>query len=306
MAQQKVSKNTRQSPWMLCGLGVKDLGGRVYAEFNEDNVLDGAAALAYYFFLALFPMIMVLIAMLAIFGGQGLANTLVDQVTRMMPGQASSLVHDTVKHALANSGGGKLSLGVLLALWSATAGMTGMMSALNNVFEVRESRSMIKVRAIALGLTILNGIIVIVGMVILLYGGHVADHFLAGHVSVLWRVLQYPVAIAFLLLSYSTIYYFAPNIEHPHWEWVTPGSVVGVFLWLIASIGLRVYLHFSNSYNATYGALGGVMILLLWFWVTGLAVLIGGEFNSEIEKAAGERQRAARTHAALDAQKPAA
>lgn len=306
MAEQKVTKNTRQSPWHLGGLRIKDLGRRAFAEIDEDNVLDGAAALAYYFFFALFPMIMVLIAMLGIFGGQSLANTLVDQITRMMPGSASTVVHDTMKHALANSGGGKLSLGVLLALWSATSGMTGMMSALNNVFEVRETRSMIKSRAIALGLTVLNGVIVLIGMALLLYGGTFADHFLGGQLAIAWKIIQYPLSIAFLLLSYSTIYYFAPNIEHPHWEWVTPGSFVGVLLWLIASIGLRVYLHFSNSYNTTYGALGGVMILMLWFWVTGLAVLIGGEFNSEIEKAAGEKQKAAARRQQVDVSRPAA
>jgi membrane protein len=306
MAEQKVSKNTRQSPWKLGGLGIAELGRRAYTEIDQDNVLDGAAALAYYFFFALFPMIMFLIAMLGIFGGQNLANMLVDQLTRMMPGTASSVVHETVRHALNNSGGGKLSLGVLLALWSATSGMVGMESALNNVFEVRETRSFIKARSIALGLTIANGIIVIIGMVLLLYGGTLADHFLGGHLALAWKIIQYPLAVAFLLLSYSTIYYFAPNIEHPHWEWVTPGSLVGVFLWLIASFALRVYLHFSNSYNATYGALGGVMILMLWFWITGLAVLIGGEFNSEIEKAAGANQKAAARTQQLDARRPAA
>jgi len=119
---------------------------------------------------------------------------------------------------------------VLLALWSATAGMTGLMSALNNVFEVRETRSFLKSRAIAIALTIGNGIIVLIGMALLLYGGTLAEHFLGGHLAIAWKVLQYPVAIAFLLLSYSTVYFFAPNIEHPHWEWVTPGSAVGVFL----------------------------------------------------------------------------
>ncbi len=293
MAEKKVTKNTRQSPWKLGGLGTKELGRRVVAGIDQDNVLDYAAALAYYFFFALFPMIMVLIAMLGIIGGGSLGNSLVDQITRMMPGSAATVVHDTVKHALDNSSGGKLSLGLLLALWSATSGMTGMITALNNVFEVRETRSMIKTRAIALGLTIGNGIIVLIGMALLLYGGTFADHFLGGQLALAWKIVQYPLAIAFLLLSFSTIYYFAPNIEHPHWEWVTPGSIVGVSLWLIASFGLRAYLHFSNSYNATYGALGGVMVLMLWFWITGLAVLIGGEFNSEIEKAAGERQKEA-------------
>jgi membrane protein len=291
MAEQKVSKNTRESPWKLGGIRVKELGKRVGGEFVQDDLLDVAAMLAYYFFFALFPMMIFLMALLGIVGGQGIGNNLIDQMTRMMPSSASTIVHETMKQALKSSDGAKLSFGVLITLWSAAAGITGLMAALNTVFEVRETRSFIKTKAIALGLTVGNSVIVIVGIVLLLYGGNIADHFLSGHLNIVWKALQYPLAIFFLLLAYSTIYYFAPNVEHPHWAWVTPGSVVGVVLWVIASVGLRIYLHFSNSYNATYGALGGVMILLLWFYVTGLAVLIGGEVNSEIEKAAGARQK---------------
>ena len=293
MAEQKVTKNTRQSPWRFGGLGPKDLGKRIWDEFNDDDVLDGAAMLAYYFFFALFPMLIFLMSMLGMVGGQGLGNNVVDQITRIMPASASTIVHETMKQALKASDSAKLSFGILITLWSAAAGMTGLMAALNNVFEVRETRSFIKTKAIAVGLTVGNSVIVLVGILLLLYGGNIADHFLAGHLNIVWKTVQYPLAIFFLLLSYSTIYYYAPNIEHPHWAWVTPGSVIGVTLWVIASVGLRVYLHFSNSYNATYGALGGVMILMLWFYVTGLAVLIGGEVNSEIEKAAGENQKTA-------------
>lgn len=293
MPEQKVTKNTRQSPWQLGGLRIKDLGKRVGHEFNDDNVVDAAAMLAYYFFFALFPMLIFLMSMLGVVGGQGIGNTVIDQITRMMPASASTIVHETMKQALHASNGAKLSFGILVTFWSASAGMTGLMAGLNTVFEVRESRSFVKSRSIALGLTVANSIIVIVGIILLLYGGNIADHFLAGQLNIVWKIVQYPLAIFFLLLSYSTIYYYAPNIDHPHWAWVTPGSVIGVTLWVVASVGLRIYLHFSNSYDATYGAIGGVMILMLWFYVTGLAVLIGGEVNSEIEKAAGEKQKAA-------------
>lgn len=290
MAEQKVSKSTRQSPWKLGGMQFMALSKRVYHEIDDDDIFNGSAGLAYYFFFALFPLIIVLISLLGIVGGQSLGNSLVDQLTRMMPGSASQLVHETVKHTLQASGGGKLSFGILVSIWSASAGMVALIAALNNVFEVRETRSVIRQKAIALGLTLGNGIIVLIGMSLLLFGGKVADHFLGGHLALAWKILQYPIAIAFLLLSYSSVYFFAPNVEHPHWEWVTPGSAIGVFLWLIASGALRLYLHFSNTYSATYGALGAVMILMLWFYVTGLAILIGGEYNSEIEKAAGAKE----------------
>ena len=311
MAEQKVSENTGQSPWMLGGLSWKQLLTRVYNEFNNDNVLDSAAALAYYFFFALFPLIFFLVAVLGIVGGQSMGNALVDQLTRMMPGSASQLVHETVQKTLQNSGGGKLSFGVALALYSAAAGMSAMIAALNNVFEVRESRSWLKAKALALGLTLFNGFLVIVGIVLLLYGGKIAESVGVGSWLVtLSKIAQYPAAIFFLLLSYSVIYYFAPNIDHPQWQWVTPGSALGVFLWLIASFALREYLHLTNAYTSTCGALGAVMILMLWFYVTALAILIGGEFNSEIEKAAGAKEKDNPQHRAagrqVSPQRPAA
>src|ERR1051326_322774 len=219
MAEQKVTKNTRQSPWKFGGLGPKDLGKRIWDEFNDDNVLDGAAMLAYYFFFALFPMLIFLMSMLGIVGGQGIGNNVVDQITRIMPASASTIVHETMKQALKASDSAKLSFGILITLWSAAAGMTGLMAALNNVFEVRETRSFLKTKAIAVGLTVGNSLIVLVGIALLLYGGNIADHFLAGQLNIVWKVVQYPLAIFFLLLSYSTIYYYAPNIEHPHWAW---------------------------------------------------------------------------------------
>lgn len=307
MAEKKVSKNTRQSPWMMGGLTVKQLGKRVGSEFMDDNVLDSSAALAYYFFFALFPLIFFLIAMLGISGGQSLGNALVDQITRIMPGSASQLVHETVQKTLQNSGGGKLTFGVVVALYSASAGMSAMITALDSVFEVRETRSWIKTKALALGLTLFNGFLVVAGIVMLLYGGKIVESIIGGSwVVSLVKVVQYPIAIAFLLLSYSVLYYFAPNVEHPHWEWVTPGSAVGVFVWLFAAFALREYLHLSNSYTSTYGMIGTVMILMLWFYVTGLAILIGGEVNSEIEKAAGDRQKAAQAGRPPQVSKPAA
>ncbi|MGH9523652.1 MAG: YihY/virulence factor BrkB family protein [Terriglobales bacterium] len=308
MAEKKISEHTRQSPWKLGGLGYKKLGTRVYEEFLDDNVLDSAAALAYYFFFALFPLIFFLMAILGMVGGQSLGNNLINQMTRLMPASASQLVSKTVQTTLQNSGGGKLSFGVALALYSASAGMSAMIAALNNVFEVRETRSWLKTKALALGLTLFNGFLVVTGLVMLLFGGKIAAGALGGAswLVTLSKVAQYPVAMVFLLLSYSVMYYFAPNIDHPHWEWVTPGSAVGVFLWLFAAFALREYLHLTNAFTSTYGALGAVMILLLWYYVTGLAILIGGEVNSEIEKAAGQKEQARQAGRPPRSEKPAA
>jgi membrane protein len=152
----------------------------------------------------------------------------------------------------------------------------------------------VKFRAIAIGLTVSIGILIVVALTIVLYGNGIANHVgnlvgLSGVATWAWKISQWPVAVFFLLLSFALIYYFSPDVEFPVWHWISPGSVAGVFLWALVSFGLRVYLHFFNSYSKTYGSLGAVMILLLWFYVTGVAILIGGEVNAEIENAAAKR-----------------
>ncbi|MGI9101323.1 MAG: YihY/virulence factor BrkB family protein [Terriglobales bacterium] len=287
MAESHKDTRAKQSPWKLGGLRFKDLALKTWQGINDDDVLGRAGQLAYFFFFAVFPMAMFLTAMLGIVAGPGspLANSLADYITRAMPSSASDVVHQTMHSTMSSSGGGKLTFGIVVALLSASSGMLAMMAVLNAVFGVKEGRSFLKQRGIALGLTIGTGILICVAIGLIVVGGKVADVVAGGALASAWKIAQYPIAIFFLLLSYSVIYYYAPNVEHPEWHWVTPGAVVGVILWAIASAGLRVYLHFFNSYSATYGALGGVMILLLWFYVTGVAFLIGGEINAVIERA---------------------
>lgn len=276
----------KKSPWKLGGLTNRQLGLKIWQGINDDDVLGQAAQLAYFWFFAIFPLAICLTAMLGIVAGPGspVAQSLADNIARAMPPSAADLVRQTIHHTLQASGGGKLTFGIVVALISASSGVLAMMNGLNVVFGVKEGRSFIKQRGTALALTIALGILICVAMALVIVGGKFADAFAGGEFKTVWVVAQFAVAIFFLLLSYSMVYYFAPNVEHPEWHWVTPGAVVGVFLWILVSIGLRVYLHFSNTYTATYGALGAVMILLLWFYVTGLAMLIGGEINAIIER----------------------
>ena len=173
------------------------------------------------------------------------------------------------------------------------------MSALNSAYHVRESRSWLKVHAIALGLTVAISALVISALFLVLPGDHLALLVSAklrmGSAFVIgWKVLQLVAALFFIIVSFSLIYYFGPDLEERHWCWITPGSLVGVFLWLAASFGLRIYLHFFNSYSKTYGSLGAVIIQLLWFYLTGLAFLVGGEVDAVIEHAAAERGQSRR------------
>ena len=274
-------------PWKLGGMTVRELGLKTWRAINDDDVLGRAGQLAYFFFFAVFPLGIFLTALLGVVAGPGstMAHNFADYITRAMPGSAAGLVHQTLQTALAASGGGKMTFGVAVALFSASSGTSAMMDTLNVVFGVKEGRSTIKQRATALGLTIAVGILICAAIGLIVVGDHLAKVVAGGDLKIVWQILQYPVAVFFLLLSYSMIYYFAPNVEHPEWHWVTPGAVVGVCLWIVVSFALRVYLHFFNSYSATYGSLGAMMILLLWFYVTGLAILIGGEINAAIERA---------------------
>jgi membrane protein len=295
----------KASPWKLGGLRISELGRRTWAEANEDDVFGRSAQLAYYFFFAIFPLAIFLIAIFGmVVGGSSAQEQLVNYLTRAVPSSASDIVRQTVEHSIQASGGGKLTLGILLALISASAGILAVMSALNIVYEVREGRSFIKQRGTAIGLTVATGVLVLIAVLLFTVGSNLAHHIAGGALYWVWNIAQYPVAIAFLLLSYSLVYHYAPNVEHPEWHWITPGAAVGVFLWIIASLGLRVYLRFFNSYSATYGMLGTVMILLLWFYVSGMALLIGGEVNAIIERAGTARGRQAEEQ--VSRQRPAA
>lgn len=285
-----------ESIWKLGGLRPRALAANVWREMNHDDAWTMASALAYNFLLAIFPMLLFLVALFGIFAAQRaeLQNSLFYYFSQILPPAAFQLVSRTLNEVIRNSGGGKLTLGLVLALWSGAGGMTSLMSGLNSAYEVRDSRSVVKIRAIALGLTLAVSILVVAALFIVLAGGNVAEMVGAklnlAQIAVLaWKVVQWPIALGFLIFAFALIYYFGPDLKEQHWYWITPGSLLGVLLWLAVSFAFRVYLHFFNSYSKSYGSLGAVIVLLLWFYVTGLAFLVGAEVNAEIEHAAAER-----------------
>ena len=263
-------------------MSTKDLTVKVWQGINDDDVWGRSAQLAYYFFFALFPLAICLTAVLGLFVGSTSRTTqsLVEYLTRAMPWSAVTIVQQTVHTALSASGGGKITFGLLFGLFFASSGLSALMDTLNVVFGVRERRSLLKQRVIALLLTLIVGGLICAAVLLFIIGDHVANALGVGALKWAWQMVEYPVAILFLLLAYSLIFYFAPDLPRPQWRWFTLGSVTGVSLWVIASVGLRVYLHFFNSYTVTYGALGAVMTLLLWFYVTGFSMLVGGEINA--------------------------
>jgi membrane protein len=283
------------SIWSLGGLAVRELARRVWYEIDHDDIPNRAYELAYNFLMAVFPMLLFLIALFGIFASLGtrLRADFFLYAQQVLPPAAFELVNKTLSEVIQNSGGVKLTFGLLLALYSGASGTTQLISTLNAAYEVREGRSWIKVRVISVALTLAMSALVIAALLLVLAGGHVAE-FLGGTLGLsslfvtAWKILQWAFAVGFIVLAFALVYYYGPDLKERHWYWITPGSVVGVALWLAASGTLRLYLHFFNSYSKTYGSLGAVIILMLWFYLTGLAFLIGGVVNSVIEHAAAE------------------
>jgi membrane protein len=275
--------------WGLGGLSWKELARRVWKETSDDDVFGNAAKLSYYFLLALFPLLLFLTTLLGYMADAGseLRAELLRVLGTVIPAQAGDLIFKTVNEVEQNAGGGKLSFGVLATLWAASNGMGAITESLNVAYEVREGRPWWKSRLTALLLTIAISVLIMAALVLMLFGGHIAEWIAAsyrfgGVFVTTWKIVQWPLILAFVLLTFALIYYFAPNVKTRRWQWITPGTVVGVALWLLVSFAFRLYLHFFDSYSATYGALGAVIILMLWFYLTGAAILIGGEFNSEV------------------------
>lgn len=283
------------SVWKLGGLTWRELCRRVWRTIYEGDFTTRTAALAYYFLLALFPLLLFITAGLGYFAESGIAlrQNLLAYLSQIVPRSASALIDNTVEEIIDNASGGKISIGLLVTLWAASYGMGAISEMLNVAYGVKETRPWWRVRLSAIGLTIALAVFIISALALVFYGGVIgeglAKMFGLGDLFVLtWRLLQWPIVLAFLLLAFALIYYFAPNLRAPTWHWVTPGSVVGVGLWLLISLAFRAYLSHFNSYSVTYGSLGALIILMLWFYLTGAAILLGGALNAEIENATAE------------------
>jgi len=284
------------SLWKLGNLGWRELAKRVWHEIQEDEVFGRAAELSYYFLLALFPFLIFLTSTIGIVvgSGTGTRHALFNYLARVMPPSAFQLIDSTLWEVSSSSGGGKISLGILAALWAASNGLSAITTSLNIAYDVKETRPWWKQRLTAIGLTMALSVLIISALLLVVAGGHIADwlasvYGLGSTFPLVWKIIQWPFVLASIILAFALIYYFAPDLRKQAWKWLTPGAAMGVALWLLVSIAFRVYLHFFDSYSKTYGSLGAVIILMLWLYFTGAAVLIGGEINSEIENAAAKQ-----------------
>jgi membrane protein len=284
------------SSFNLGGQTWQTLAKRVWADIGKDKIFSHAAELAYYFLLALFPLLLFLTSLIGLIigSGTGLRHSLFNYLGKVLPGSASQLISTTMFEVTSASGGGKISFGILAALWAASNGMSAISESLNVAYHVEETRPWWKQRLTAIGITVVLAVLIISALLIVLYGGKIVDHFAVVYgfgpaFIVLWKVMQWPIVLIFLLLAFGLIYYWAPDLDDQDWKWVTPGSVVAVALWLLVSFGFRLYLGYFDSYSKTYGSLGAVIVLMLWFYLTGASILIGGEINSDIEDMAARK-----------------
>jgi len=290
VAEKKGVSSPLPSLWKFGGLTPLRLIQLASKKIGEDELSTRSAALSYYFLGALFPMLLFLVSLVGVFAGPGsqLRETIISGIGRLAPGSASSLIHSVIDQTFKSSSGLKLAAGILGALWAASGGMSAVVTSLNVIYHAPETRPWWKQKLTVVGLTLGLAALIIIALVLVLYGGKIGEvvafHIGLSHIfALVWKVLQWPVSFGAMFFSFSLVYYFAPNLEERKWYWVTPGAVAGVALWLLASVGFRVYLHFFNSYSATYGSLGAAVILMLWLYITGFAVLIGGEVNWVIE-----------------------
>lgn len=280
------------------GLSWKTFGARLWRETQRDDIFGRAAQLAYYFLLALFPALLFLTALIGLFPVKETLPELMQYLQTVLPADALSLLERYLDNVVQGTGGDILSLGLLGALWASSSGVTAIMDALNVVYGAKETRPYWKVRLIASLLTIGLAGFIILSITLILYGARIGE-WIANIVGLgwlfllSWNILQWPVAILLMLFALAVIYYTCPNIEHD-WRWVTPGSVCAVSLWLALSLGFKAYVEHFGNYNAAYGSIAGVIVLMLWLYLTGMVMLLGGEINAQIEQAAAALRRGER------------
>ncbi len=285
--------------WNLQGTPFLTIAKRTANAFIDDNLLSRAAELGFYFIFALFPTLISASAILGLVArsARHIYMGLLNYLAIVVPHDAFQMVMDTFNQTAAHSSSGKVTFGLAAAIWSASVGFSAIQDTLNTVYKLKETRPYWKARGSAMLVTVLLSVMITLALGSLAFGTflshrireHVAAHTVGLAYGIVAHLLLDVIFLGMIVLIFATIYYFAPDLKNKRWQWITPGAVIGIVGWFISSLGLRVYLHFFNSYSVTYGSLGAVIILLTWFYLTGVMLLLGAEVNSEIEACAAER-----------------
>jgi membrane protein len=267
----------------------RELIKRTADKTKRDDAQGLASQLAYYFFLALFPALLCLLAIASFFPLQNFTGDVVRMLDPFAPREVIEIIRQQMTKIGEGKNGGLVTVGLLGALWSSSSAMIAMISAMNHAYDIEEGRPWWKVRLTAIALTVALSLFIVVAFTLIVAGPQLADalagHFAFGGVFVwTWKILQWPLAFLMVVLGIGLIYYFAPDADQL-WVLITPGSLVATTLWLVGSLAFRFYAVNFGNYEATYGTIGGVVLLLLWFYLSGLVIVIGAEMNAEIEHA---------------------
>ena len=295
-----VSTAPQKSLWHVHGVPFRSLVRRIWLSINEDRLFGHAAELGFYFLFALFPALICASSLLGFVARSAhqIFVRLLDYLSLVLPNVAVETVVNTFEDTSLGASSGKLTVGLIAALWSGSAGISAIQDTLNAVYKIVDSRPYLLARIYAIGLTILESAIFTLALACLLGADYAArlidrrssDAGIRSAAEIATQLGGWTLATSLVLLSFSVIYYWAPDVKKRKWHWLTPGGVIGIVGWVLASLIFRVYLHYFDSFSLAYGSLGAVMILLMWFYLTGLTILVGAEVNSEIEAAAAEQE----------------
>jgi membrane protein len=302
--EQPMPKPERDEP-KLADPGLTDLSRRDWVaifkravkESLDDNLPLIASALAYSSFFAIPAVLLVAVGLFTLVSGPDTISDLIERFSAFMPADAAQLLGDSLQRLEEKPSTGILMtvVGFLIAIWATTSAMTTYMAALNTAYDRTDERSFVRKRAVALLMAASMGAAVLLVVLVLILGPYVERWFgdalgIEGVTSWLWWVVQWPLLAGGLLFAFATVLYFAPDVEHRRWQFVTPGALVALVVWLVASGGFAVYTSLFSSYNKTWGSLSAVIVTLTWLWLTGLALLFGGELNAEVERSRELRQ----------------
>jgi membrane protein len=292
LKSRSVARSPRR-PIAFARIPWRQVVARVWRKLFEDEVFGRAAQLAYYWLFSIFPLLIFLTTLLAFLPMRRNMEIWMGMLSNFLPAEAFTLLNNTFQQIVRRQRGGLLSFSVLLTLWSSSSGMEAIISSLNRAYDFAPARAWWRERLLAVALTLGLALFIASALALIFFGQHISwriakDFGYSQMFRTVWALAQWPIVISLGLLGIELVYYFAPNIkkEEIGWRWgrFTPGAIFAVSFWLLISFGFRLYVSRFGNFNATYGALGGVIVLMLWLYLTGVAILVGGEINSVLRK----------------------
>jgi membrane protein len=269
----------------------KYIARKTLREFTADQCPDLAAGLTYYAVFSMFPALLALVSLLGIFGqAEKTTAALLEIVQGVAPGQAVEMIRDPIQELTTSPAAGfTLVIGLVTAIWSASGYVTAFGRAMNRIYEVDEGRGFVKLRGTMLAVTLISLIIVALLAAMLVISGPVAEAIgnvlgLGGVALTVWNIAKWPVIVALVIVVIAILYYATPNVRQPKFRWMSLGSLIALLIFVVASVGFGFYVGNFSNYNKTYGAIGGVIVMLLWLWILNMSLLFGAEFDAEMER----------------------